>query len=56
MYARLLALAVTMLIVVLAGATSVFGKTAAEGGAARVDAKVLDQVAKRSSTTFWVVL
>jgi hypothetical protein len=56
MYRRVLAVAATMLIVVLAGATSVFGKTAADGGAARVDAKVLDQVAERGSTTFWVVL
>ena len=56
MYSRVLALAATMLIVVLAGATSVFGKTASGGGAGRVEAKVLDQIAERGSTTFWVVL
>src|SRR5215218_2822175 len=56
MYTRVLALAATMLIIVLAGATSVFGQTAADGSAGRVDAKVLDQIAARGSTTFWVVL
>ena len=56
MYTRVLALAATMLIVVLAGAISVFGTTAADGGSTRVDAKVLDQIADRGSTTFWVVL
>ena len=56
MYTRVLALAATMLIVVLAGATSVFGKTASGGGAGGVEAKVLDQIAERGSTTFWVVL
>ncbi len=56
MYTRVLALAAAMLIVVLAGAISVFGTTAADGGSTRVDAKVLDQIADRGSTTFWVVL
>ena len=56
MYTRVLALAATLLIVVLAGATSVFGKTASGGGAGGVEAKVLDQIAERGSTTFWVVL
>ena len=56
MYRRVLALAATMLIVGLAGATSVFGQTAADGGPGLVDGKVLDQLAVRGSTTFWVVL
>ena len=39
MYTRVLALAATLLIVVLAGATSVFGKTATDGVAGPVEAR-----------------